>query len=126
LRTLLACNRGLVYMFARRMHKAHVSGRTGVSVTLDDLAHEGNRGLVHAARKFQPSKGFKLSTYATNWINLYMRRCIVKEGQLIRCVDGWMGGWMDGWMDGWMERDCGHTPCITERCITQRCLRFQY
>ncbi|MFF4201952.1 sigma-70 family RNA polymerase sigma factor [Streptomyces sp. NPDC001668] len=50
----------------------------------DDLFQHGALGLMRAARKFDPSKGFKFSTYATWWIRQSISRAIADEGAVIR------------------------------------------
>ncbi|MCQ9134737.1 sigma-70 family RNA polymerase sigma factor [Streptomyces hilarionis] len=50
----------------------------------DDLFQHGVLGLMRAARKFDPSKGFKFSTYATWWIRQSISRAIADEGAVIR------------------------------------------
>jgi RNA polymerase sigma factor (sigma-70 family) len=50
----------------------------------DDLFQHGVRGLMTAARKFDSTRGFKFSTYATWWIRQSIRRGIADEGTLIR------------------------------------------
>ncbi|MER5802789.1 sigma-70 family RNA polymerase sigma factor [Streptomyces mirabilis] len=50
----------------------------------DDLFQHGVLGLMTAARKFDPAKGFKFSTYATWWIRQSINRGIADEGALIR------------------------------------------
>lgn len=49
-----------------------------------DLISEGNIGLMKAVDRFNPSKGAKLSTYASHWIKHYMRRSIMFNGRTIR------------------------------------------
>jgi len=43
---------------------------------LDDLIQEGNLGLIHAAKKFDPKAGCKFSSYATLWIRQYITRAL--------------------------------------------------
>lgn len=50
----------------------------------DDLFQHGVLGLIRAARKFDPAKGFKFSTYATWWIRQSISRAIADEGAVIR------------------------------------------
>jgi RNA polymerase primary sigma factor len=50
----------------------------------EDLFQHGVLGLIRAARKFDPAKGFKFSTYATWWIRQSISRAIADEGAVIR------------------------------------------
>lgn len=50
----------------------------------DDLFQHGALGLMRAARKFDPAKGFKFSTYATWWVRQSISRAIADEGAVIR------------------------------------------
>ncbi|MER6432612.1 sigma-70 family RNA polymerase sigma factor [Streptomyces sp900105245] len=50
----------------------------------DDLFQHGALGLMRAARKFDPGKGFKFSTYATWWVRQSITRGIADEGAVIR------------------------------------------
>ncbi|MBS2006361.1 MAG: RNA polymerase sigma factor RpoD/SigA [Cyanobacteria bacterium SZAS TMP-1] len=51
---------------------------------LEDLIQEGNLGLIHAAKKYDPSMGTRFSTYATWWIRQSVMRAIANKGRTIR------------------------------------------
>lgn len=58
-------NQNLVYHVARKNFRVKASD-------FDDLISEGNRGLIHAAKRFDPSLGLKFSTFASKCVWGYM------------------------------------------------------
>ncbi len=73
---LIESNLRLVISIARRYQ--------GNGVPLLDLIQDGNIGLMRAVDKFDPEKGFKLSTYATWWIRQAVSRSIAAQARTIR------------------------------------------
>lgn len=51
---------------------------------ISDLIQEGNIGLMHAIKKFNPYKGFRLITYATWWIRSSMQEFILRTKGIVR------------------------------------------
>jgi RNA polymerase sigma-32 factor len=55
-----------------------------IDTHLPDLIQEGNVGLVHAVSKFDPSRGVKLSSYASWWIRAYILNFVMSNYRLVR------------------------------------------
>ena len=78
MRKLVERNQGLVHKI---VHKFPIKNQ---SCTYDDLFQEGTLGLIHGINKFDPTRGYRLSTYVYNWITAYVRRYYQNHGRTVR------------------------------------------
>ncbi|MCC6748735.1 MAG: RNA polymerase factor sigma-32 [Deltaproteobacteria bacterium] len=75
-RRMVTANLRLVVKIAHEYRKAYQS--------LLDLVQEGNIGLMHAVKKFDPYRGVKLTSYAAWWIRAYILKFILNNWRLVK------------------------------------------
>ena len=61
---------------------AHEYRSYGLKLT--DLIQEGNIGLIHAVKKFDPEKGYRLISYAVWWIRAYIQNYLIKSWSIVK------------------------------------------
>lgn len=59
-------------------------GYLGYGLPLKDLIQEGSIGLMHAVKKFEPSAGVRLATYALHWIKSEIHEFVIKNWKLVK------------------------------------------
>ncbi|OJW10313.1 MAG: hypothetical protein BGO49_07130 [Planctomycetales bacterium 71-10] len=76
----VVANMGLVHEMAK--------GFRGRGLDVEDLVNEGAIGLMRAAEKFDPERGFRFSTYAMYWIRQAMQIAVANKGRTVRVPVG--------------------------------------
>ena len=67
-----------------RLAVSYARKYSSYGLSLDDLIHEGVLGIMHALDKFDTSKDFRLSTYASWWIRASIQDYILKNWSVVR------------------------------------------
>jgi len=84
-------------------------------IELMDLIEEGNLGLLQAIDKFDPSRGYRFSTYAIHWIEQYIRRAVEEQCGTIKIPShAWdnLRSWTKNWEE--LKTKLGHEPSLKE------------
>ncbi|CAK9226661.1 unnamed protein product [Sphagnum troendelagicum] len=87
-RQLLLCdaarNKLIQHNLRLVLSQAHKYFKESMSLSVVDLCQEGILGLIHGVDKFDPRKGYRLSTYAIYWIRNSILRAQTRSGHLLR------------------------------------------
>ena len=75
-RTLVMAHLRYVVYEARRF--------SGYGIPLEDLIQQGNIGLMHSVKRFEPSRGLRLLTFAVHWIRAEMTDYVLKNWRLMK------------------------------------------
>ncbi|MDR0952968.1 MAG: sigma-70 family RNA polymerase sigma factor [Elusimicrobiota bacterium] len=97
----------LVVPTAKRFHRS--------GIDLMDLIEEGNLGLLQAIDKFDPTRGYRFSTYAIHWIEQYIRRAVEEQSGAIKIPShAWdnLRAWTKNWEE--FKLKFGREPSLQE------------
>jgi RNA polymerase sigma factor (sigma-70 family) len=75
-RTLVEANLGFVVRVASEFRN--------LGLPMEDLINEGNLGLLEAAKRYEPSRGFKFTTYAVWWIRKSILKALGEQTRVVR------------------------------------------
>lgn len=80
------CQRAKDELVERNLRLVIPTAKTfrGQGLAFEDLIQEGNVGLIKAAERFDPERGYRFSTYATWWIHQSVSRAVACKGATIR------------------------------------------
>src|SRR3954469_20871053 len=62
-------------------------GYRGYGLPVADIISEGNVGLMHAVKRFEPERGFRLATYAMWWIKASIQEYILRSWSLVKIAN---------------------------------------
>jgi len=71
----------LRFVKKRAQFYAHITGQQS---RIMDMVNEGGLGLIKAARKFEPDRGYRFVSYAVWWINAYIQNYVMRQGKNVK------------------------------------------